>query len=230
GLQWRQWWDRAIFFGSAIPALLWGVALGNLVRGVPIDANMIFTGNLLTLLNPYSLLGGLVSLTVWTLHGAIFLSLKTDGTVRERAEAITKRVGPVATVLVVALVIFTYFDTDILTTQGVVPPLTAVGAGLALLGTGWAVNDKRFGTGFILMGVMIALTTITAFNGLFPRVMISSLNPDWSLTIYNASSSEYTLQIMTVVALILVPLVLVYQSWTYWVFRKRITTESKLEY
>lgn len=230
GLRWRQWWDRAIFFGSAIPALLWGVALANLVRGVPIDENMIFTGNLLTLLNPYSLLAGLVSLSVWTLHGAIFLSLKTDGPVRERAEAITKRVGPVATVLVAALVVFTYFDTDILTTQGVVPPLTAVGAGLALLATGWAVNDKRFGTGFILMGAHIALTTITAFNGLFPRVMISSLNPDWSLTIYNAAASEYTLQIMTVVALVLVPIVLVYQSWTYWVFRKRITTTSELEY
>ncbi|GAB4574819.1 MAG: cytochrome d ubiquinol oxidase subunit II [Anaerolineae bacterium] len=230
GLKWRQWWDRAIFFGSAVPALLWGVALANLVRGVPIDENMIFTGNLLTLLNPYALLGGLVSLSIWTLHGAIFLALKTDGPVRERAEAVTKRVGPVATVLVVLLVAFTYFETDILTTQGVVPPITAVGAGAALLATGWMVNDKRFGWGFILMGVHIALTTITAFNGLFPRVMISSLNPEWSLTIYNSASSEYTLQIMTVVALILVPIVLVYQSWTYWIFRKRITTESKLEY
>jgi cytochrome d ubiquinol oxidase subunit II len=230
GLQWRQWWDRAIFFGSAIPALLWGVALANLVRGVPIDENMIFTGNLLTLLNPYSLLGGLVALAVWTLHGAVFLTLKTDGPVRERAESVIKKVGPVATVLVAVLVVFTYFETDILTTQGVVPPITAVGAGLALLATGWLVKEGLYGWSFVLTGVHIALTTITAFQGMFPRVMISSLNPEWSLTIYNASASQYTLQIMTVVALVLVPIVLVYQSWTYWVFRKRISTESKLEY
>jgi cytochrome d ubiquinol oxidase subunit II len=229
-LAWRQWWDRAIFFGSALPALLWGVALANLVRGVPIDASMTFTGDLLTLLNPYGLLGGLVSVAVFLLHGSIFMALRTSGAIRQRAEAFTKRVGPVTTILVVALVIFTYFDTDILTTQGVVPPITAVGAGLALLGAGWLVNHGRYGWAFVSTGLLIALTTITAFNGLFPRVMISTTNPDYSLTIYNASSSDYTLQVMTVVALVLVPIVLIYQGWTYWVFRNRITSDTKLEY
>ncbi len=230
GLAWRRWWDRAIFVGSAVPALLWGVALANIVRGVPIDATMTYTGDLMTLLNPYGLLGGLVAVSVFLLHGAIFLTLRTDGEVRERAQAIIRRVGTVATALVAALVIYTYFDTDILTTQGVVPPITAVGAGLALLAVGWLVNQGRYGWAFLLTGLHIALTTITAFNGLFPRVMISSLNPDWSLTIYNASSSEYTLSVMTAVTLIFLPVVLLYQGWTYWVFRKRITGETKLTY
>lgn len=230
GVTWRRWWDRMIFLGSLLPALLWGVALANIVRGVPIDADMLYTGDLLTLLNPYGLLGGLVAVSVFLLHGAIFLALRTEGDVRARAEAITQRIGPVATALVIALVIYTYFDTDILTTQGVVPPLTAILAGLALLGTGWMIREKRFGLAFLLTGAHIALTTITAFRGLFPRVMVSSLNPDWSLTIHNAASSEYTLSVLTGVALIFVPVVLIYQGWTYWVFRKRIGGETKLEY
>lgn len=230
GKRWRQWWDRAIFLGSFLPALLWGVALANIVRGVPIDENMIYTGDLLTLLNPLGLLAGAVAVAAFVVHGAIFLALKTDGAVRERAEAMTKKAGPVLTVLVALLVVLGYFETDVLTTQGVVPPITAIGSGAALLATGWLVNDKRFGWGFFTMCLHIALTVITVFRGLFPRVMVSSLNPDWSLTIYNASSSEYTLQVMTVVALILVPIVLIYQGWTYWVFRKRISTKSKLEY
>lgn len=229
-LTWRRWWDRAIFLGSFLPALLWGVAIANIVRGIAIDENMMFTGTLLDLLNPYGLLGGLVSVGVFLLHGSLFLSLRTEGPVRERVEAITKRIGPVATLLVVGLVVLTYFDTDILTTQGVVPPLTAVGAGFALLGVGWLVNVRRFGWAFIMTGLHIALTVITAFNGLFPRVMISRTDPAFNLTIYNASASEYTLQIMTVVALIFVPIVLIYQSWTYWVFRKRVGGDSKLVY
>jgi len=230
GRRWRQWWDRAIFLGSFLPALLWGVALANIVRGVPIDENMIYTGDLLTLLNPLGLLGGIVAVAAFIVQGAIFLALKTDGPVRERAEAITRKAGPILAVLIVLLIVLGYFETDVLTSQGVVPPITALFSALALLGTGWLVRDRRFGWAFFTMSLHIALTVITVFRGLFPRVMVSSLNPDWSLTIYNASSSEYTLQVMTVVALILVPIVLVYQGWTYWIFRKRITTDSKLEY
>jgi len=230
GRRWRQWWDRAIFLGSFLPALLWGVALANIVRGVPIDENMIYTGDLLTLLNPLGLLGGIVAVAAFIVQGAIFLALKTDGPVRERAEAITRKAGPILAVLIVLLIVLGYFETDVLTSQGVVPPIAAIFSALALLGTGWLVRDRRFGWAFFTMSLHIALTVITVFRGLFPRVMVSSLNPDWSLTIYNASSSEYTLQVMTVVALILVPIVLVYQGWTYWIFRKRITTDSKLEY
>ncbi len=229
-LTWRRNWDRGIFVGSVAPALLWGVALANLVRGVPIDANMMYTGDLLTLLNPYALVGGLSAVAIFALHGAIFLVNRTDGEVRARAEAITKKIGPIATVLVAVLVVLTYFETDILTTQGFVPPLTAVLAGLALLGVGWLVNRGRFGWAFWTMGALILLATITAFRGMFPRVMISSLDPAYSLTIHNAAASQYTLQIMTVVALIFLPIVLVYQAWSYYVFRKRVSKDSPLVY
>jgi len=186
GRRWRQWWDRAIFLGSFLPALLWGVALANIVRGVPIDENMIYTGDLLTLLNPLGLLGGVVAVAAFIVQGAIFLALKTDGPVRERAEAITRKAGPILAVLIVLLIVLGYFETDVLTSQGVVPPITALFSALALLGTGWLVRDRRFGWAFFTMSLHIALTVITAFRGLFPRVMVSSLNPDWSLTIYNA--------------------------------------------
>ena len=227
---WRERWDWVIAIGSFLPALLWGVAITNIVRGVPIDENMTYVGTFFDLLNPLSLLGGVAAVAVFALHGGIFLSLKTNGAVRERAEAAIRRVGPVATVLVLLLVIGAYLDTDIFTRLGVNPGLSAILAAIALLGTGWLVREGRYGWAFVTTSLTIALTVITYFQGLFPRVMVSSLNPDWSLTIYNASASEYTLGIMTIVALIFVPIVLIYQGWTYWVFRKRITGETKLEY
>ena len=227
---WRAWWDRLIFLGSLVPALLWGVAIANIVRGVPIDESMTFTGNLLDLLSPFALLGGLVAVSVFTLHGAIFLALKTEGEVRRRAEALTTRVGPVASVLVLLLVVTAYFETDVFTRLGVNPGLAALGAGAALLASGWFIRDRRFGWAFAMTGLHIALTVLATFQGLYPRVMVSSLNPEWSLTIYNASSSEYTLSVMTVVALVLVPIVLIYQGWTYWIFRKRISADSEMVY
>jgi cytochrome d ubiquinol oxidase subunit II len=230
GITWRRWWDRAIFLGSFLPALLWGVALANFVRGVPIDANMMFTGDLLTLLNPYGLLGGVAAVAIFLTHGAIFLALKVEGPVHERAEAAIRRIGPVATVLVAVLIVATYLATDIMTSQGVIPPITAFGAGGALLATGWFVREKRYGWSFAMTSLYILLTIATVFRGLFPRVMISTTDAAYSLTVTNAAASEYTLSIMTVVALIFVPIVLLYQGWTYWVFRKRLSTESKLEY
>ena len=229
-ITWRRWWDRALFLGSLLPALLWGVALANFVHGVPIDANMTFTGDLLTLLNPFGLIGGVTAVTVFLTHGAIFLALKTDGTVKARAEAAIRRVGPVATVMVALLIVGAYTFTDIMTTQGVVPPITAFGAAGAMLATGWFVREKRYGWAFGMTSLYILLTLVTIFRGLFPRVLISTTDAAYSLTITNAASSQYTLSIMTVIALVLVPIVLLYQGWTYWVFRHRLTAESKLEY
>lgn len=227
---WRATWDWAIFFGSFIPALLWGVALGNLLRGVPIDENMTYVGGFFNLLNPYALVGGLTSLTIFTLQGAIFLSLKTKGDMAGRALAMTKKVGPIATVLVFVFVILGYFMTDAFTRLGINPGLVPLVAGGALLAAGWFIHHERPGWAFIMNCVAIAFSTITIFMSLFPRVIVSSLNPDWSLTIYNASSSPYTLKVMTIVALIFVPIVLLYQGWSYWVFRQRIGRDSVLEY
>ena len=227
---WRGLWDWAIFVGSLIPALLWGVALGNLLRGVPIDANMQYVGGFFNLLNPYALIGGLATLSMFLLHGAIFLNLKTDGLLRERALAATKRIGPITTVAVALFVVATPFMTDAYERLGVDPGVVPISAAGALLAAGWLVHRSRMGWAFVLTCLSIALSTITVFMSLFPRVMVSSLNPDWSLTIYNASSSSYTLTVMSIVALIFVPIVLGYQAWSYWVFRKRISTQSELTY
>ncbi len=229
--KWRNGWDWVIFIGSFVPALLWGVAIANLIRGVPIDENMNYTGNFFTLLNPYGLLGGLASLTVFTLHGAIFLTLKLTGKELEIARAYARKLWPVATILLFAFVIYGYFETDMFSKLGVDPGAVPVIAALAILSVEWLLKSKKEGWAFVMTGLTIALSTITVFMGLYPRVMVSSLNPDWSLTIYNASSSPYTLKVMSFVALIFVPLVLLYQAWSYWVFRKRISEKKEdLEY
>ncbi|MBN1218331.1 MAG: cytochrome d ubiquinol oxidase subunit II, partial [Anaerolineae bacterium] len=228
--RWRNTWDWCLFGGSFVPALLWGIALGNLLRGVKIDEAMIYVGTFFDLLNPYALLGGLTTLAVFTLQGAIFLALKTKDGLDARAIAATKKVGPVATVLVFAFVIATYFATDAFTRLGVNPGIIPLAAGGALLAAGWFIHHNRPGWAFVMNCLTIAFSTLTIFIALYPRVMVSSLNPAWSLTIYNASSSPYTLTVMSFVALIFVPLVLVYQGWTYWVFRQRIGRETELEY
>lgn len=218
--RWRANWDKAIIVGSFVPALLWGVALTNLVRGLPIDADMEFRGNLFTLLNPVSLLGGLVTLGLFLTHGALFTALKTTGQIREDARGVATRVGVATAVLAVALL-------AVLGAQhgNFGSWLTTVVAALALVGALVANLRGREGWAFTGTFVTIAMAVATYFLLLFPNVMPSSLNPAWSLTVDNASSTPYTLKIMTVVALVFTPLVLLYQSWTYWVFRKRIGTQ-----
>ncbi len=227
--RWRKTWDWAVFFGSAVPALLWGVAMANLLYGVPIDADKHYVGGFFDLLNPYTLLAGLASLTVFMTHGAIFLNLKTTGVVRERAQAMTKKIGPIATVMVFGFILTTYFWTDFVEQLGVNPGLVPIMALGSLLAAGWLIHREQMGWAFVTTCATILFSTVTIFIALFPRVMVSSLNPEWSLTVYNASSSPYTLKIMSMVALIFVPIVLVYQAWTYWVFRHRVTLEN-LEY
>jgi cytochrome d ubiquinol oxidase subunit II len=218
--RWRANWDKAIIVGSFVPALLWGVALTNLVRGLPIDADMEFRGNLFTLLNPVSLLGGLVTLGLFLTHGALFTALKTTGQIRVDARGVATRVGVATAVLAVALL-------AVLGAQhgNFGSWLTTVVAALALVGALVANLRGREGWAFTGTFVTIAMAVATYFLLLFPNVMPSSLNPAWSLTVDNASSTPYTLKIMTVVALVFTPLVLLYQSWTYWVFRKRIGTQ-----
>jgi cytochrome d ubiquinol oxidase subunit II len=227
---WRATWDWMIFAGSAIPALLWGVALGNLLKGVPIDATKTYVGGFFNLLNPYALIAGLTTLTAFISHGALFLHLKSTDPIKGRALAATRLVGPVATAMVGLFVTATYLWTDGFTRLGINPGLVPILAVIAMLGAGAFVRGGRMGWAFTLTCLALALATITIFIALYPRVMVSSLNPEWSLTIYNASSSPYTLKVMSIVALIFVPIVLLYQGWTYWVFRHRVSAETKLEY
>ena len=219
-VQWRRNWDLAIIAGSALPALLWGVALTNLVHGLPINAHKEFTGNLLTLLNPVSLLGGLVTVGLFLTHGAFFTALKTTGAIRHDARTIATRVGVVTAILAVALL-------AILGVGGgnVASWATTMVAASALVGALAANFRGREGWAFVGTFVTIAMTVTTYFLLLFPNVMPSTLDAAWSLTTANASSTAYTLRIMTWVAAIFTPIVILYQSWTYWIFRKRIGTQ-----
>ncbi|KQX49424.1 MULTISPECIES: cytochrome d ubiquinol oxidase subunit II [unclassified Streptomyces] len=221
---WQRNWEQAIFWTSLIPALLWGVAFGNIVRGVKIDGDMEYVGNFWDLLNPYAILGGLVTLTLFTFHGAVFASLKTVGDIRVRARALALKLGLVTAVLALVFLIWTQVDTG--DSWSLAAMLVAV---VALVGAIVAIRAGREGWSFALSGVTIAAAVAMLFLALFPDVMPSSLNPEWSLTVTNASSSPYTLKIMTWCAAIATPLVLLYQSWTYWVFRKRIGTQHIAE-
>lgn len=220
---WHSRWDWAIFGGSLVPALLWGVTVGNLMRGFAIDADMNYWGGLFPLLNPYSLLGGFVFVTLFTAHGANFLALKLEGDLAERAKAFGFKAWMAATVLAVLFLIWTFFETDIMA-QGLIPAL--LGA-VALLLSGWYAKSGKYGLAFIMSSLTIVLVTIMVFAGLFPRILISSLDPAYTLNIYNAAASPYTLNIMTIVAAIFVPIVLVYQIWTYKVFSGRIKADPE---
>ncbi len=226
--RWRALWDRAIFIGSLIPALLWGVAFGNILRGVAIDASMTYVGSFFDLLNPYALVGGLVTLTLFILHGALFLEMKTDGVLQERANKIARQFWLPVTILAVVFVVLSAFETDILSHLTVVNVIGLIMAVGALLATGYFIRQKTYGRAFLGTGLTIIGIVALIFGTLYPRVMPSTLGFD--LTIYNASSSQYTLQVMSVIALTLVPIVLAYQAWSYWIFRKRLTAESHLEY
>jgi cytochrome d ubiquinol oxidase subunit II len=225
--RWRSAWDWAMFGGSLIPALLWGVALANFVKGVPIDAAQNYVGGFFNLLNPYALIGGLVSLIGFTVHGAVYLTLKTDGALQADARDIARKLWIPEVVVLVAFTIYSYFATDALSKLGVNPGPVPIGAVLALLAAGWFIFKKLDGWAFAMTAATILLSTTTIFMILFPRVLISSLNPDWSLTVYNASSGPLTLGTMAIVTAIFLPIVLVYFGWTYWLFRKRIKEKAE---
>jgi cytochrome bd ubiquinol oxidase subunit II len=214
---WRQRWDIAIVIGSALPALLWGVAFANIVAGVPLDAAHEYTGSFVTLLNPYALLGGLTTLLVFLMHGAVFVSLKTDGDLRLRAHRLALRLGLVAVPVAGGFLVWTQLAHG----KGWTLIGVALAAG-ALVGAVLLVGRGREGWAFTLTAVTIVATTVTLFGSLYPDVLPSSTDPAGTLTTTNAASTPYTLGIMTWVALAVTPIVLAYQAWSYWVFRKRI--------
>lgn len=218
--RWKRWFDGMIVVGSALPAFLWGVAFANIVQGVALNAHHDYTGTLFDLLNGYALLGGLTTLLLFFTHGVVFVSLKTDGDLRLRARKLATRSGAAA--IVVAAV---FLGWTALNHFSPVFLALAILAAVALI-CSWIANLRGAeGWSFGFMAATIALAVVSLFAALFPNVMPSSPNPENSLTIANASSSDTTLSIMTWVAAIFLPLILVYQGWTYWIFRKRVTRD-----
>ncbi len=225
--QWRQRWDIAIVISSLIPALLWGVAFANIVRGVPLEksaeGHIEYVGGFFNLLNPYALLGGVVTLSVFITHGAIFLSLKTAGEICVRARAIALKVGLIAALAAVSFLLWKNMMLPAI--DGVVVVLSLVVALSWVAGLVMTLKGRE-GWAFIFSAGTILTFVSTLFFALYPRVMPSSLSAAFDLTITNASSTPYTLKVMTVVAVIMTPLVLLYQGWTYWVFRKRVSASQ----
>ncbi|NBM20183.1 cytochrome d ubiquinol oxidase subunit II [Streptomyces sp. GC420] len=219
--RWKRNWEHALFWTSLLPAFLWGVAFANIVHGTKIDKRGEYVGTVLDLLNPYALLGGLVTLALFTFHGAVFAALKTRGDIRDRARGLARTTGLATAVLALVFLLWTQ------AADGDAWSLVALAVAVAALLGALAANERgREGRAFALSGVTVAAAVAMLFLALFPDVMPSSLNADWSLTAANASSASYTLTVMTWVAGIMTPVVLLYQGWTYWVFRKRIGVDN----
>ncbi|WP_292834001.1 cytochrome d ubiquinol oxidase subunit II [Microbacterium sp.] len=227
GLRWKKGFDRMIVIGSALPALLWGVALANIVQGVPIDADHEFTGSLLTLLNPYGLLGGVTTLLLFFTHGVYFVALKTDGQVRTDARKLAGRSGLVTVIVAAIFLAWTVGSSFGNAAPAVALVVVCAAAAAVLLIASLLANARdREGWAFGFGAGTVVFAVLTLWLALFPNVMPSSTDPAFNLTIENASSSPYTLMIMTWAAVIFLPLVLLYQGWTYWVFRKRVSRST----
>ena len=218
---WRARWDWAILITSWLLALLWGVAFGNIVRGVPIDREHEFTGNFFTLLNPFALVVGVTTLLLFLTHGAIYLALKTTEDVRGRARTFALTVGPIAVVVMAIAVVWQQFI------RGNVASMIIGGLAVGALAVAYLLTRAgRDGWAFLLSAVSTALLVVGWFASLYPDVLPSTTDPAFSLTVDNAASTPYTLTLMSWVALAFVPLILAYQAWSYWVFRRRISVKN----
>ena len=218
---WRNRWEWGIAIGSFLPALLWGVAWANIIGGTPIDADAEFTGTFWSLLSPYALLGGLASLAIFFTHGAIFLSLRTTGELSERAGRVAKLAAPAAIGLPLAFVVWTVLRQDPTDVPSAVLGVLAI---VALVTA--ALLLRKPAQAFVATSAAITLYFTAQFVDLFPHTMISSTSSEFDMTLNFSSSSDYTLTVMTIVAAVLVPVVLLYQAWTYWVFRRRLSAED----
>jgi cytochrome d ubiquinol oxidase subunit II len=222
--RWRSGWDRAMFVGSLLPAFLWGVAFTDLVHGLSLSPSGLYQGGFWKLLTPVAVVGGLASLAMFLAHGGTFLSLKTSGPLATRASQMATWMSPLAGALVVGTAAWLAASGSHGpgAVGGTVPIVLAAVCALAFALSGVLVRRGRDGSAFALSALGIVAVVAAIFTALYPRVMVSS-GPGPSLTVWNAASANETLVVMTIVAAIFVPLVLLYQGWSYWVFRQRLT-------
>ncbi|MHA7652290.1 cytochrome d ubiquinol oxidase subunit II [Mycobacterium sp. ML4] len=220
--KWRGWADFGIAIGSWLPAILWGTAFAILVRGLPVKANGQVNLSITDVLNPYTLLGGVATAALFLFYGALFVALKTAGDIRDDAHRFARWFSLPATALVAGFGMWTQLAygkdwTWAVLGVAVVAQLTAVLLAWRQISDGWA---------FVCALLVVASVVVLLFGALFPNLVPSTLDSQWNVTIYNASSTPYTLKIMTWVAAIMTPLTVVYQAWTYWVFRQRISADG----
>jgi cytochrome d ubiquinol oxidase subunit II len=225
GESWRKMWDALNFLGSFVPALLLGVAFANIFKGLPIDGEGIFHGNLLTLLNPYGLLGGVLFVLLFLVHGALWLTIKSEGPLHERASNTAKTLWWVLLVVAAAFLVASFFATSLYNNYFTYPLLwiivliTLVG----LLGARFLMQIGAWWKAWFASSLTIVGATLFGVAGLYPNLFPSSLDPAFSLTVFNSSSSPLTLKIMLGVALTFVPIVIAYQVWSHYLFRDKVT-------
>lgn len=228
--KWKMVWDWAIVFGSVVPPILWGVALTNFMTGVPIDANKEMVGGFLQLLHPFALLGGVMFTLLCIVHGLQFITLRTEGELQERARAASAKFAPAALISLLLFAAIGLWKTDIFTAHGMGWIALPLFAWAALLLSAVFNKKERNGLSFLMTTLTMIALSASVFIGLFPRVMISTLGAANDLTVYNASSGDYSLKVMSYVSLTLIPFVLAYQGWSYYVFRERLKKKDQLEY
>ncbi|KHO22010.1 cytochrome d ubiquinol oxidase subunit II [Mycolicibacterium setense] len=219
--KWRKWADVGIAVGSWLPAILWGVAFAILVRGLPIDADHRVNSSIGDVLNAYTLLGGLATASLFAFYGSVFIALKTAGPVRDDAFRFARALTLPVILLAGGFGLWTQLAHGKPWTWAAL----AVAVVALLISVALMWSRSREGWAFVATVVVVAAVVVLLFGSMYPHLLPSTLNPDWGVTIYNGSSTPYTLKIMTWASLTLLPLVLVYQGWTYWVFRKRISAD-----
>ncbi len=225
---WRPFWDACHFIGSFVPALLLGVAFANIFQGIPIDGEGVFHGNLLTLLNPYGLLGGALFVLLFVVHGALWLAIKTEEPLAGKAGTTAAKLWSVLLVVAVVFLVATWFFTSLYNNYLTYPvlaliPLITVAA---LLVTHGFIAKQAWWKAWFASSLTIVGATLFGVTGLYPNLLPSSINPEYSLTIFNSASSPLTLKIMLGVALTFVPIVIVYQVWSHYLFKDKLTAED----
>jgi cytochrome d ubiquinol oxidase subunit II len=217
--RWRTTWDVLLTAGSLAAPLLLGLALGNLLGGVPIGSDQEYQGNLWDLLLPYPLFVGVTLALLCVLHGATFLALKTVDDMRDRARRIARRIAPLVGLVVLVFASWTHLEAG----RGFFPNVIEVAAVLAVFAAAWLTRDGQDGWAFTATTFAVVGSVVSIFVDLYPRVMVSSNGSATDLTIANTASGSYSLKVMTVVLALLLPVVLAYQGWTYYIFRRRVT-------
>ncbi len=219
---WNKIWDFSIFIGSFLPALLFGTAFANFFQGLPIDGDKVYHGNLLSLLNPYGILGGIFFLLLFLQHGALWLSIKTDNDIKKRVKRLSGKIWTLLLIIAVIFLILTKFYTNLYDNYVespvlfIIPLITVLG----LLGIRFFIAKNEFLKAWLSSALTILGAVFFGIIGLFPNMLVSNIDISYSLTAFNSSSSELTLKIMLIVVLIFLPIVILYQAWAYNLFKK----------
>lgn len=223
---WRTAWDWAMFAGSILPPFLFGVLFSSLIKGLPVDEEMNMYAGFLDIVNIYTVVGGILFVALSYLHGLTFLSLKTEGDIRQRARLQAQKMYALTGVLLVVFTVLTAVYTEAFTAKGMYLIPMYIVAAIVYIALLPLLRKGKEGLSFTMTGLVIIIVTASIFIALFPNVMISSLGEAFNMTVYEAASGAYSLKLMTIVAVTMLPIILGYTAWSYYVFRKRVSTKE----